>query len=97
MSRDCYVALLRGAMGLSAVCDWGISWSHSLTIFAVLQDEAELKRRKDNAMKVNEFISGMIDEHRESYDENNIRDFVDFYIQVSQQDEDDTRDAFISN
>ena len=48
-------------------------------------------------MKVNEFITSMIDDHRESYDENNIRDFVDLYIQVSQQDEDDTRDVFTSN
>ena len=30
---DLCVALLRGAMGLSAVCDCGISWSYSLTIF----------------------------------------------------------------
>ena len=27
------VALPRGAMGLSAVCDCGISWSYSLTIY----------------------------------------------------------------
>ena len=33
MSRDGWVALPRGAMGLSAVCGCGISWSYSLTIF----------------------------------------------------------------
>ena len=33
VSRDCCVTLTRGAMGLSAVCDCGISWSYSLTIF----------------------------------------------------------------
>ena len=33
MSRDCCVALPRGAIGLSAFCDFGISWSYSLTIF----------------------------------------------------------------
>ena len=32
MSRDGGVALPRGAMGLSAVCDCGISRSYSLTI-----------------------------------------------------------------
>ena len=32
VSRDCCVALPRGAMGLSAVCDCGISWSYSLLI-----------------------------------------------------------------
>ena len=30
--RDCYVALPRGAIGLSAICDCGISWSFLLTI-----------------------------------------------------------------
>ena len=33
MSRDCCVALPRGAMGLSASCDCGISLSYSLTIY----------------------------------------------------------------
>ena len=37
MSRDGCVALPRGAMGLSAVCDCGISWSYSLTIFSRLK------------------------------------------------------------
>ena len=36
MFRYCWAALPHGAMGLSAVCDCGISWSYSLTIFAVL-------------------------------------------------------------
>ena len=33
MSRDDRAALPPSAMGLSAVCDCGISWSYSLTIF----------------------------------------------------------------
>ena len=33
MSRDGWAALPRGATGLSAVCDCGISWSYLLTIF----------------------------------------------------------------
>ena len=33
MSCDGWAALPRGATGLSAVCDCGISWSYSLTIF----------------------------------------------------------------
>ena len=32
VSHDCCVALPHDAMGLSAVCDCGISWSYSLTI-----------------------------------------------------------------
>ena len=32
MTRDCCVALPPSDMGLSAVCDSGISWSYSLTI-----------------------------------------------------------------
>ena len=35
MSRDGLAALPRGATGLSAVCDCGISWSYSLTIFGI--------------------------------------------------------------
>ena len=34
MSHDGWAALPRGATGLSAVCDSGISWSYSLTIFS---------------------------------------------------------------
>ena len=30
VSCDCYVALSHEALGLSAVCDYGISWSYSL-------------------------------------------------------------------
>ena len=33
MSRDDCVALPRGAMGVTVVCECGISWSYSLTIF----------------------------------------------------------------
>ena len=35
MPRDCSVALPRDATGLSAVCDFGISWSYSLIIFEI--------------------------------------------------------------
>ena len=35
VSRDCCVALHRGATGLSAVYDCGITWSYSLTLFQV--------------------------------------------------------------
>ena len=35
MSRDGWAALPRGSTGLSAVCNCGISWSYSLTIFNV--------------------------------------------------------------
>ena len=36
MSRDGWAALPRGAKGLSAVCDCGISWSYSLTNFGCM-------------------------------------------------------------
>ena len=35
MSHDCCVTLPRGALGLSAVCDCGISCSYSLTNFGL--------------------------------------------------------------
>ena len=37
MSRDGWAALPRGATGLSAVCDCGISWSDSLTICVAMR------------------------------------------------------------
>ena len=39
VSRDCCVALPRGAKVLSAVCDCGISWSYSLFLGAALREE----------------------------------------------------------
>ena len=38
MSRDCYVALPRGGMGLSASCDCGVSCSYSLLLQSVASD-----------------------------------------------------------
>ena len=35
MSRDCFAALPRETMGLSAVCDCGISWSYSLFLLGI--------------------------------------------------------------
>ena len=43
MSRDGCVTLPRGAMGLSAVCDYGISRSYSLTIFSELFEISDPK------------------------------------------------------
>ena len=40
MSRDGWAALPRDATGLSAVCDCGISWSYSLTIFVARTRES---------------------------------------------------------
>ena len=36
VSCDCYVALSHEALGLSAVCDCGISWSYWLVFFAFI-------------------------------------------------------------
>ena len=35
MSCDCYVALSHEALGLSAECDCGISWSYLLVFFCI--------------------------------------------------------------
>ena len=40
--HDCCIALPPSAIGLSAVCDCGISWSNSLTGFAELADGSYL-------------------------------------------------------
>ena len=52
MSHDGWVALPRGAMGLSAVCDCGISWSYSLTIFKVkIEIPLQVRKWKINLSK----------------------------------------------
>ena len=48
MSRDCCVALPRGAMGLSAVCVCGISLSYSLPIFDEINDQRRSRDRRPN-------------------------------------------------
>ena len=40
VSLDCFVALTHDATGLSAVCDWGISWSYSLFLLIIYKREA---------------------------------------------------------
>ena len=46
MSRDCCAALPRGTIGLSAVCDCGISLSYSLTIFIVVNVLTNMIKRE---------------------------------------------------
>ena len=38
-----------------------------------------------------------IKEHEDTYDSNNIRDFVDLYIQSSRENKDETKETFTSN
>ena len=53
MSRDGWVALPRGAIGLSAVCDCGISWPYSLTII----DKLEKVQRQADRFITGNYIS----------------------------------------
>ena len=41
MFRNCCVALPRGSICVSAVCDCGISWSYSLTIFSTFHSNVD--------------------------------------------------------
>ena len=69
MSRDGWAALPRGATGLSAVCDCGISWSYSLTIF---EDKNQLLRYNNTIGQSHPFrrprsyvfLIGSYNEHR---------------------------------
>ena len=46
--------------------------------------------------KLKQFISDMIQKHEDTYDENNIRDFVDLYVQIKRNDKEDDREVFTS-
>ena len=46
--------------------------------------------RRQNLENIKKFISDEIKEHEKTYDENNIRDFVDLYIQASHDSKEET-------
>ena len=50
--------------------------------------------RMENDAKINEYICGHVQEHRETFNENHIRDFVDLYIQVSCDSKDGELETF---
>ena len=56
MSRDCCVALPRGAMGSSAACDCGISCSYSLTIFNENVTSFPVNKHYQNDRSVNQIF-----------------------------------------
>ena len=58
-------------------------------------DKADLQREKASA-KIRAFMLEKIKEHEDTYDENNIRDFVDLYIQSSRENKDETKETFTS-
>ena len=70
-------------------------WSR-LDDFFILQAHETKLERKAVFEKLKEFINGMIKEHENTYDENNIRDFVDLYVQIKRNDQEDDKDVFTS-
>lgn len=56
-------------------------------------DDGDVEREK-LAGTINNFILDRIKEHEETYDENNMRDFVDHYIRVSHDDKAESSDIF---
>ena len=54
----------------------------------------EITGRRQNFLKIRNFILDLIKGHEDSYDENNIRDFVDLYIQVSRDSKEERSDVF---
>ena len=59
-------------------------------------DKADAERNKVFS-KMTAFMLEKIKEHEDTYDENNIRDFVDLFIQSSRENKDETMDTFTSN
>ena len=59
-------------------------------------DDGDVEREK-LAGTINNFILDRIKEHEETYDENNMRDFVDHYIRVSHDDKAESSNIFTSN
>ena len=68
---------------------------HFDAFFTFQAYEMKLKR-KANFDKLKEFVSDMIKEHEDTYDENNIRDFVDLYVQIKRNGQVDDKEVFTS-
>ena len=58
------------------------------------QSNKEARMRADNLDTIKEFILERIKEHEDSFDENNIRDFVDLYIQVTRDSKEGSEELF---
>ena len=78
----------QGATSVSNFFPLWVSW-----IFARKSHNEAVFRRK-NFDNIRAFIDEQIKQHEESYDENNIRDFVDLYIQVSRDSKEETAEVF---
>ena len=50
------------------------------------------RAKSDERIKV--FMLEKIREHEDTYDENNIRDFIDLYIQVARDEKEETKETF---
>lgn len=77
--------------GLGSATNFFPKWFTKL--FVRQADDTAVIRRA-NFKKVREFIADMIKQHEDTYDENNIRDFVDLYIQISKNEQEDTKEVF---
>ena len=58
------------------------------------QSSKEAQFRRKNFENIRKFIFKQIKEHEDSYDEHNIRDFVDLYIQTSRESKEETSTVF---
>ena len=54
----------------------------------------EMETRKQNFERIKAFIFEQIKNHEDTYDENNIRDFVDLYIQATRDSKEEIHDVF---
>ena len=54
----------------------------------------ESRLRIENMLKIREHIYALIAEHEETFDKNHIRDFIDLYIQVKREKQEDVSEVF---
>ena len=77
--------------GATGVVNFFPRW---LTVLFARKSHNELNARRQNFEEIKSFIFDQIKKHEDSYDTNNIRDFVDLYIQVKRDSKEDTADVF---
>lgn len=67
------------------------AWIVKLLLRQRYKEDAQLAESPDGTGK---FMLEKIKEHEDTYDDNNIRDFVDLYIQSSRENKDETKETF---
>ena len=80
--------------GITSVVNFFPLW---VTAIFARKENKEAAFRRENMMKIRKFIFDQIKEHQDSFDGQNIRDFVDLYIQATRDSNEEVTSVLTEN